>query len=77
MFVAKLNMNTTDWAVSRAIRELHKQHTFISQRMIAQHINCDPATVYRSLRWMKEEGLVVVGCGGSRRGGHIYEYIGD
>lgn len=77
MFMPNKNLGITDFAVSRAIMELHEEHDLINAQMIADKINGEETAVYRSLKNLKEAGLVSV-CGGSRRaGGYRYEYTGE
>lgn len=77
MFMPTKNLGITDYAVSRAIMELHKKHELINARMIAEHINGEQTAVYRSLKTLKNADLVRVVDGSARAGGFKYEYIGD
>ena len=75
MFMPETNFNATDFAVTRAIPELHEKHKYISAQKIADHIGCSLPSVQRSLSWMMNCELVIVHC---RKGnkGSIYEYVG-
>lgn len=76
MFMANLNMNPTDFAVSRAIGELHERYETINYEMIANYIGCAEVTVKRSMSRMKQDKLVKVIDGASKSGGFRYEYVG-
>lgn len=77
MFMAALNLSITDYAVSRAIMELHQEHEYINAQMIAEKINGEQTAVYRSFKNLKDAKLLRVSGGSARTGGFIYEYLGD
>lgn len=77
MFMATMNLGITDYAVSRAIQELQKEHDLISARMIAEKINGEQTAVYRSIKTLKEADLLEVKAGSNRAGGYRYEYLGQ
>lgn len=76
MFMPANNLSITDYAVSRAIMELHEQHKLINAQMIAKKINGEETAVYRSLKNLKQADLVKVSGGSARAGGFVYEYLG-
>ncbi|MEM9954349.1 MAG: hypothetical protein AAF846_22250 [Chloroflexota bacterium] len=71
------NLGITDYAVSRAIMELHQQYELINAQMIAERINGERTAVYRSIRTLREADLLEIKYGSSRAGGFRYEYKGE
>ena len=76
MYMPEQNFSPLDFAVSRAIPELHEEKEYISGEMIAEHIGCTSRSVYKSLRWMKSAKLIKVIDVNKMKGGSIYEYVG-
>jgi predicted transcriptional regulator len=76
MYMAVMDMNSTDYAVSRAIMELERDGI---QRMnatvIAKKCWCGVQTAERSLRRLKKAGLVK--RTGSPVHGYRYKYLGE
>lgn len=70
------NLSITDYAVSRAIMELHENHDLINARMIADHINAGTTAVYSSIANLKKAELLHIKGGSARSGGFRYEYTG-
>jgi predicted transcriptional regulator len=56
MFMDQLNLGAIEFAVSRAIPELHEDHDYISARQIADHIGCERTCIYRAIRRLKAAG---------------------
>lgn len=77
MFMASKNLNITDYAVSRAIMELHECHDLITAQMIATKINGERRTVYRSIKRLTDADMLQVLRGSSRGGGYAYKYVGQ
>lgn len=77
MFQMSKNLSITDYAVSRAIKELHQEHELINAKMIANHINGGKTAVYDSLSNLKQANLLKIKDGSARAGGFIYEYLGE
>lgn len=76
MFMAEKNLGLSDFAVSRAIKELRENHRLINADMIAEYIGCSRDTVYRSMRRLKQAGKLEQGAGSITQGGYEYEYVG-
>ena len=66
MFLPEQNLGVSDYAVSRAIPELHEHLEFIKPEDVARHINGSRSTVYRAIDNLKAAGILV--CVETRRG---------
>lgn len=58
MFSESLNLGLPEYAVSRAILELHETQEFVSARDIAGLLNCSEKTVYRALERLRSANKV-------------------
>lgn len=59
MYEPRLNVSIADFAVSRAIPELHATREYISETDIANHIGCGRITVNRALKNLINSGRVI------------------
>lgn len=75
MYRIELDMNTTDFAVSRAIKELAEIKHQFSQRDIALYIGCTEKTVNVSCQRLVKCGAVEMVSLGGR--GFTYRFVAD
>lgn len=75
MYDPARDMNTTDFAVSRAIKELAEQRQQFSQLDIAYYIGCTEKTVNVSCQRLVKTGVVEMISLGGR--GFTYRFITD
>jgi predicted transcriptional regulator len=75
-YQAYLNMGITEYAVSRAIMELQKEHNLISYKMIADRIGGGTTAVGESVKHMMKSQTLIRIEGSSRAGGYRYDYLG-
>ncbi len=71
MFMPELNLGLSEYAVSRAIPELHREHDYISRHDIAARIGCSSRTVERAIANLIEAG-VIERCERSKGGYRYY-----
>ena len=72
MFDPRANVGMSDYAVTRAIPELHRDRHFITEEQIAAHIGCGTSTVKRALTTLMASGRVIRVEKNPRRGGSRY-----
>lgn len=75
MYQESLNMALTEFAVSRAIKELSEQRDTFTYEDIASHIGCHWLTVYRACKKLMETGTV--NRVGNSRNGYRYTFNED
>lgn len=74
MYNPALDMSISDFAVSRAIKELSEIHETFNITDIADYIPCDRVTAWRSLNRLLSVGTVVRS---GRKGRYRYIFIED
>lgn len=72
MYMPELDMGLPDFAVSRAIPELHKQKQYITIADIAKHIGCSERTVQRAIMKLEAAKRLTRLDGGRKQGGYRY-----
>ena len=73
MYNESLNLGLPEFAVVRAITELHEDHYYISAQKIADYISCDRRTVERAIGRLRKAGDLVRGDGSPTWGGYHYD----
>lgn len=73
-YTLSLDMGLSDFAVTRAIKELAVEQSSFGCAEIASYIGCSKRTVERCLPRLIEAGMIVR-AGGSARTGYRYEYV--